>query len=80
MDMLAARRDQIDLAIEALGGPATGAKPSKRPSTAEPAKVRRGRPPMSEEDRQAASERMKKFWAERRKATKKAAKKAADKG
>ena len=52
---------KIDAAIAALGG-----KPGRSRSLAQPAKPARRRRNMSEEARKATSERMKKYWAERR--------------
>ena len=59
---------RIDAAISALGG-----KPGRSTSagSAKPARKRRN---MSAEARQATSERMKKYWAERRKGSPAAAK------
>ena len=53
---------KVDAAIAALGG-----KPERSRSLAQPAKPARRRRNMSEEARKATSERMKKYWAERRK-------------
>ena len=53
---------QIDAAIAALGG-----KPGRSKSLTQPAKPARRRRNMSEEARKATSERMKAYWAERRK-------------
>ena len=53
---------KIDAAIAALGG-----KPGRSRSSTQPAKPARRRRNMSEEARKATSERMKKYWAERRK-------------
>ena len=52
---------RIDAAIAALGGPS--------PSSAKAARGPRRRRKMSEQERQATSERMKNYWAERRKQT-----------
>ncbi len=51
---------KVDAAIAALGG-----KPER--SSAQPAKPARRRRNISDEARKATSERMKKYWAERRK-------------
>ena len=54
---------RIDAAISALGG-----DPGRSSALAQPAKgTRRKRRKMSEHEKQAASERMKNYWAERRK-------------
>ena len=53
---------KVDAAIAALGG-----KPGRSRSSAQPAKPARRRRNMSDEERKAASERMKNYWAERRK-------------
>ena len=56
------RVTRVDAAIAALGG-----KPGRSRSSAQPAKPARRRRNMSDEERKAASERMKNYWAERRK-------------
>ena len=72
--LLIAERDRLDRAIALLQNeteerPRRGRPPgSKNKKTA---KKRGRRSPMSEADRKAASERMKKLWAKRRKAAKK---------
>ena len=53
---------RVDAAIAALGG-----KPGRSRSSAQPAKPARRRRNMSDEERKAASGRMKAYWAERRK-------------
>ena len=53
---------RVDAAIAALGG-----KPGRSRSSAQPGKPARRRRNMSDEERKAASERMKNYWAERRK-------------
>ena len=53
---------KVDAAIAALGG-----KPGRSRSSAQPAKPARRRRNMSDEERKAASERMKNYWAGRRK-------------
>ena len=57
---------KVDAAIAALGGK-PGGKLWRSRSLAQPAKPARRRRNMSEEARKATSERMKKYWAERRK-------------
>ena len=54
---------RVDAAIAAL----VGGKPGRSRSSAQPAKPARRRRNMSDEERKAASERMKNYWAERRK-------------
>ena len=53
---------RVDAAIAALGG-----KPGRSRSSAQPGKPARRRRNMSDEERKTASERMKNYWAERRK-------------
>ena len=53
---------RIDAAISALGGDA-----GRSSALAKPTKGTRKRRKMSEHEKQAASERMKNYWAERRK-------------
>ena len=53
---------RIDAAISALGG-----DPGRSSASAKPTKGTRKRRKMSEHEKQAASERMKNYWAERRK-------------
>jgi len=74
--LLIAERDRLDRAIALLQNeteteerPRRGRPPGSKNSKAT---KRRGRPPMTESERRAASERMKKYWAKRRKAAKKA--------
>ena len=75
---LVAERDKLNRAIEVLGAPVKRrGRPPKNAamgdggsvSSGQPAK-RKGRPPMSAAEKKAASERMKAFWAARRKARK----------
>ncbi len=75
--LLIAERDRLTRAIEALQGPMKRrGRPPKSgvaPAAAAPAtEMRRGRPPMSAAEKKAASERMKAYWAAKRKAQKKA--------
>lgn len=74
VEMLIAERDRIDQAIRLLQGkpaaPAAGRpKAAKKTSTGK----KRGRPPLTPEARKAQSEKMKAYWAARKK---KAAKKS----
>ena len=74
VDLLIAERDRIDQAIRLLqGGSSAG--------VARSAPKRKGRPPLTDEARKAQSEKMKAYWADRKKADKaeKAAEKAAKK-
>jgi hypothetical protein len=76
LSLLIAERDRLGRAIEALQG---GVKRRGRPpgtatiaastasASAAPAKRRRKRKPLSPEQKKAQSERMKAFWAARRK-------------
>ncbi|MBI1353226.1 MAG: hypothetical protein GC160_02690 [Acidobacteria bacterium] len=71
VSMLIAERDRIDQAIRLLQGGASAAPARTAPK-------RKGRPPLTEEARKAQSEKMKAYWADRKKSEKdKAAKKAA---
>jgi hypothetical protein len=70
--LLIAERDKLNKAIEALGGatkPVSGpSKSSVAPATAPaPAKAVRKRKALSAAQKKAHSERMKAFWAARRK-------------
>ncbi len=79
--LLTQERDRLDRAIAALSAEAVEAPRRGRPpgkasattTTKAPGK-RRGRPPMSDAEKAAASERMKKYWAKRRRATNRAGK------
>jgi hypothetical protein len=65
--LLIEERDRLNRAIEALhGGPRRRGRPPKNPLGPSPQK--RGRKSMSRAARLAQSRRMKKYWAERRKA------------
>lgn len=68
LSLLIAERDKLTKAIEALGG-ATKSKPAGRPSksSAAPAPAKRKRKPLTAAQKKAQSERMKAFWAARRK-------------
>ena len=86
LGMLSEERVRLDQAIRLLQGgevsqvsrPRRGRPPkAAAQKAAQKTKKRRGRPPMTAAEKKAASERMKKYWAERRKAKGgKAAKKA----
>ena len=72
--MLIAERDRIERAIQALGAPIKrrGRPPKNANSpiavaTSAPAASKRKRSPLSAAQRKAHSERMKAFWAARRK-------------
>jgi hypothetical protein len=75
--LLIQERDRIERAIEALQGAVKRrGRPPKNSVAAElPAPSvslkRKGRPPMSAAEKLAASERMKSFWAAKRKTSKK---------
>ena len=78
--LLIEERDRLDQAIRLLQGgafpdparPRRGRPPKAAsrlaaiPRTAKKAEKRKGRPPMTAEEKRAASERMKKYWAERK--------------
>ena len=76
LSLLIAERDKLSNAIEALGGtPKHVASPTKAIEAPEPAaaaapKKRRKRKPLSAAQKKAHSERMKAFWAARRKKAK----------
>jgi hypothetical protein len=72
IDLLIAERDKLNKAIEALGGAtkpvSSPSKSSAAPATAPaPAKAVRKRKALSAAQKKAHSERMKAFWAARRK-------------
>ena len=74
--LLIEERDRLNEAIAALGGPRRrGRRPGggapKEAVEKPPKKKRRWRSPMSGEQREAASKRMKAYWAKRRRAAKK---------
>jgi hypothetical protein len=74
VSLLLAERDRLTRAIEALQGPAKrrGRPPAAAPAAASPAKSKpaRKRRKLTAAEKKAASERMKAFWAARRKAQK----------
>jgi len=76
LELLIAERDRLNEAIAILqrGTPRRGRKPrsesTKDGADTAPRKKRRGRRIMSDEQKQAVSARMKKYWAGRRKAKK----------
>jgi len=80
LDILIQERDQLNQAISILQGrvaveaPKRRGRPPKAASAKKVAKKKRGRPEMSAEARKAVSERMRKYWAKRRKEKKAAAK------
>jgi hypothetical protein len=73
VSLLLAERDRLTRAIEALQGPEKrrgrppAAAPAASPAKAKPARKRRK---LTAAEKKAASERMKAFWAARRKAQK----------
>ena len=78
LEILIAERDRINRAIAVLQGDA--AEPAKRPvgrpkGSGKKAAKKRGRRTFTAEARKAQSEKMKAYWAARRKAKAKAAKK-----
>ena len=73
LELLIAERDRLNRAIAALGGPRRRGRPpgsTKQRSLQKKAKTKR-RDPLSAEARQRQSEKMKKYWAAKRKAAKK---------
>lgn len=74
LSLLVAERDRLNRAIQALQAGSKGSRPAaKIASSAKPAPAaKRRRKPMSAAQKKAHSERMKAFWAERRKQAKKA--------
>ena len=74
LELLIAERDRLDQAIAVLKGPRRRGRPAGSGKKVAAKKVRK-RPRMSAEARKRQSERMKKIWAARRRATKKAANK-----
>ncbi len=75
LELLIAERDRLDQAIAVLQGPRRRGRPPVSGKKVAAKKVRK-RPRMSAEARKRLSERMKKIWAARRRAAKKAAKKS----
>jgi hypothetical protein len=69
VSMLVAERDRLNRAIEALqGGSKRSGGPAKNSTSVAPGPAAgRRRKPMSAAQKKAHSERMKAFWAERRK-------------
>jgi len=75
LSLLIIERDKLNKAIEALGGatkPASSPSKSSEPPAPAPAKVVRKRKALSAAQKKAHSERMKAFWAARRKKAAKA--------
>ena len=72
LEILIAERDRLNRAIEILQGeteaPRRGRKPGRPPGSANKKKARKARKAMSPAAKKAVSERMKKYWAARRKA------------
>lgn len=76
LQLLIAERDRLNRAIEALQGddeapeaaPAPAPRAQSKSSGSKPGPKKRGRRSMSPEARKAVSERMRKYWAARRKA------------
>ncbi len=75
LELLIAERDRLDQAIAVLEGPRRRVRPPGSGKKVAAKKVHK-RPPMSAEARKRLSERMKKIWAARRRAAKKAAEKS----
>jgi hypothetical protein len=71
LDMLIAERNKIELAIAALQGQKRRGRPPGGTAKATKTPKKRGRPKMSAAQRKAASARMKRYWAQRRKGAKK---------
>jgi len=68
LSLLISERDRLNTAIAALQGPAKRGRPPKNPRTSIAKKpASRKRRAMSATQKKAASERMKKYWANRRK-------------
>jgi hypothetical protein len=69
--LLVAERDRLNQAIEALQGPARRrGRPPKQMAMTESMPAEKPRRKRSAAERKAQSERMKKYWAERRKEAK----------
>ncbi len=75
LELLIAERDRLDQAIAVLQGPRRRGRPPGSGKKVAAKKVRK-RPGMSAESRKRLSEGMKKIWAARRRAAKKAARKS----
>jgi len=77
LKLLIAQRNRLDRAIATLQGgseeaPRRGRPPGSKNVVKTEPKKRGRRSPMSPDEKKAASERMKKYWAARRKVKKKA--------
>jgi len=73
LQLLIEERDKLNRAIEILGGTVPkrrGRPPGSKTKKVAP-KAKAGRPKMSAAQKKRVSERMKKYWAARRKAAKK---------
>ena len=73
LEILIAERDRLNRAIEILQGESTPTPtprrgPGRPPGTKNKETKKRSRKPMSAAKRQEVSDRMKQYWAERRKA------------
>ena len=71
LEILIAERDRLNRAIEILQGESTPTPkrgPGRPPGTRNKETKKRSRKPMSAAKRQEVSDRMKQYWAERRKA------------
>jgi len=71
LEILIAERDRLNRAIEILQGESTPIPkrgPGRPPGTRNKETKKRSRKPMSAAKRQEVSDRMKQYWAERRKA------------
>ena len=74
LELMIAERDRLDQAIAVLRGPRRRGRPPGAGKKVAAKKARKPRP-MPAEARKRRSEGMKKWWAARRKATKRAARK-----
>ena len=74
LQVLIEERDKLNRAIEVLGGtvPKRRGRPPGKPAKQAAKKSAPGRPKMSSAEKKKASERMKKYWAAKREAAKKA--------
>jgi hypothetical protein len=72
LQVLIEERDKLNRAIEALGGtvPKRRGRPPGKAAKQAAKKSSPGRPKMSTAEKKKASERMKKYWATKRKAAK----------
>lgn len=71
IQLITAERDRLNMALAALQGtqrPKRRGRPPKNPLAAAPARIQKqGRPRFTKAQREAQAERMRQYWAKRRK-------------